>query len=201
MGISNFMRGRLEGGFTSSLLYWKLIKVILKRERKLKCLALCGRVTLRSSTFMFPSLCCWAPAMAAPARSSKVPAVTGHVTIVTRVVTSSTVALGQSWHWLPCAQAGQGRSLFWIHGQALWLWVFLGQVISPPNPLVVSIALSTWTVLPAWLQKENKHVNSCALVYAKYLISKCLSNFLVFFEINCLRTVSLPVMATGRAMG
>lgn len=97
-------------------------------------------------------VCCSSPAVAAWARSSKVYIVTGHVTGVARVVTSG--VLRQSWHWL-CLHM-QNKAALWLGFTARhYSWCFLSQIVSPPNPLDASMALSTCTILPAWLQTKT----------------------------------------------
>lgn len=62
--------------------------------------------------------------------------------------------LRQSRRLLPYPRAGRGRSLLRLHGQTLMAAGFLRPIVSSANPLEVGMALSTYEILPAWLQKE-----------------------------------------------
>lgn len=172
MGIFNFMHSSLEWGFTKSLSYWKLIKVILKSESKLKWLVLHGVTSLQSQRV---HICCWALAVAARARSSKASA--QHLgTVCDRRHSGS---YKQHCHVVlelrfgPVHTRRRKQFSFWIHSQVLMPVVFFKSV-SSPNPLEVSMALSTGYV-SSMVTEGNKHANSCALICEKYLASKCLS--------------------------
>lgn len=53
----------------------------------------------------------------------------------------------------------------WIHGQALVAVDFLSLVISSPNPLEVSMAVSTYDILPALLQRRRISMQTAVLLF------------------------------------